>query len=87
MQRQATTWLRRWKRPGQDFNASKGLKATSASENDGLSPPSAARCRCPHPKRGDGFAFCVALCGKWWCGVQYAAARLRQPATARPLPG
>lgn len=44
----------------------KGEAAASAPETDGLSPPSAARCRCPRPKRGDGFALCriVRLCAK-----------------------
>lgn len=48
--------------PGQDSMQARVERNHSAPENDGLSPPSAALCRCPRPKRGDGFALCRIVC-------------------------
>jgi hypothetical protein len=74
--------------------------SSQRSENDGLSPPSAGRCRCPVrcpvPQRKDEFAFhtafclCVYMCvGGCVCAELYVvhtseALRMR---VARPLPG
>lgn len=54
------------KRPGQDSMRAR-VEAAIASENDGLSPPSAGSCRCPRPKRGDGFAFVSHFVVDEWC--------------------
>lgn len=79
------------------------VKQPGTTENDGLSPPSAARCRCPRPKRGDGFTLCCNACAnKAWrvvlvCGWLTAGRAWRdqgerppvgsRPAVATPAAG
>lgn len=65
------------KRPGQDSMRARVEAAAIASENDGLSPPSAGSCRCPRPKRGDGFASVSHCVVDEWCVVCMCSVRLR----------